>query len=70
MTGKSSAIIWAVWMGCNTARRLAAEWGITVESATQRLLGARRSGYLRKHSRTRGGCIRYKVARLEVGMTA
>ena len=68
MTFSSSAIVWAVWLGCDTARRLSAEWGITVESATHRLFNARRSGHLRKHSKARGGCIRYRVARLEVGM--
>jgi hypothetical protein len=60
---KSEAIVWAVALGANTARRLSAEWGISVESATHRLFNARRSGYLRKHSKAKVGCIVHKAAR-------
>lgn len=66
------ALPWAVWMGANTTRRLAAEWGITVSAARWWLRKGVRNEILCVASRRRGcrGWTLYRVARLEIGMSA
>ena len=56
-------IVWAVWLGANTASRLANEWGITAKSAGMRLAYAEQTGRLRRNGRGNGKQIRYRVTR-------
>jgi len=66
----SSRLTWAVWLGANTAKRLAAEWEIPRHTATKWLHIANRGGLLRVRMPARGKLPTvYRVARLEVGMT-
>jgi hypothetical protein len=44
-------IAWAVWLGCTTPKRLAAEWGIGNLTAAQRLERASRAGWIQHVSR-------------------
>lgn len=59
------SILWAVWLGANTAPRLASEWGVDLTTAARWLKEARRKRML---CARRGRPIIYRVARLEVGM--
>lgn len=63
---------WAVWLGANTSRRLAAEWGITLSAARWWLRKGVKTEVLRvvAHARGRSGWTRYRVNRLEIGMSA
>lgn len=42
----AKTVQWAVYLGCNTPHRLAAEWGVTINKANSYLANARRSGLL------------------------
>lgn len=57
----SQPIVWAVWLGANTPKRLAHEWGIGLRQAAMRLSHARRCGWIVRHASR--GTVRYRVVR-------
>jgi len=63
-----AALPWAVWLGANTTRRLAEEWGVSRPTATKWLQEGRRAGVLR--SRKVGHAVVYRVARTIGGPVA
>ncbi len=54
-------IVWAVWLGANTAHRLAREWRISLQKARGRLQYAADIGLLRVDRRH--SPLRYSAAR-------
>ncbi len=63
-----AAIPWAIYLGANTAKRLAAEWSIPERRAGAYLAEARASGMLRAH--WDGYHLRYGLRKLLPGMVA
>lgn len=47
----TSAIWWAVYLGCDTPGRLAREWGLTFKAAGERLANGVEQGRLRRLGR-------------------
>jgi len=62
------SITWCVWLGANTAKRLAAEWRVNYATASRWLRRAAREGLLRATRRTRNCPYVYRIARMEAGM--
>ena len=60
-------IAYAVWLGANTARRLAREWRISLSRARARLRYAEKKGIVVGKRRS-CGAIKYRVARVGEGM--
>lgn len=65
---RMKAITWAVWLGANTAGRLAREWGVDLSTAHDYLASGRKCGALRLRGWD-GRALVYRVARYEPGMT-
>lgn len=45
-TEGAAPIVWAVWLGCDTASKLASQWGISINTASNHLAKAARDGLL------------------------
>lgn len=54
-TDQAAPIVWAVWLGCDTARKLAAQWGCSINTASNHLARACHSGLLWKVGRVSDG---------------